>query len=149
MNLPVLLGTKRAVGRQAGGYKHLCDLACNITARWVNHQSKGKPFLASSLYIHLFHLVKTPHGWVNGNVGTRAEKAKGLKCTRGRRVDSKCFASPIPLSHGHGWSPGRSFSSVAVFSNGVNNHFGLSSCMLLEALSVQELIQKADYTYLP
>lgn len=80
-NLPELLGTgKRVVGRQVGGYQHLCDLACNLIARWVTHQCKEKQFLASSLYIYICASCRE-HG-VGGWMGEQAQqlrKKRGLQ----------------------------------------------------------------------
>lgn len=60
VNLPVLLGTKRVVGRQAGGYRQLCDLARNVTARWPVQK---KAILGLKL-IHAFVPPSENTSWV-------------------------------------------------------------------------------------
>lgn len=117
VNLPVLLHTKRVVGRQVGSYQHQCDWACNLIARLMNHQCRKLTILGLRLiHMHLCQLVRRSGGWMDGRVGATAEKEKkGFKHTWGERVHWKFLTSLTPLL----WPwlpPGSSFSSAAVFS---------------------------------
>ena len=87
---------KKTFGKAGRGLSAPMWLSRQHHCTAVNHQPKEKQLLTSRLYIHLWYLVKTSHGWVNGRVGASAEEAKRPSCARGRRVDSKCFALTYP-----------------------------------------------------
>jgi len=99
VNLPVLLHTKRVVGRQVGSYQHQCDWACNLIARLMNHQCRKLTILGLRLiHMHLCQLVRRSGGWMDGRVGATAEKEKkGFKHTWGERVHWK-FLTSLTLS---------------------------------------------------
>lgn len=99
VNLPVLLDTKRVVGRQVGSYQHQCDWACNLTARWMNHQCKKPHNSWPQAYTYALVPAGEKTGWVDGWKGRSNswEKKKGFNHTWGKRVDWK-FLTSLTLS---------------------------------------------------
>lgn len=121
MNLPILPGIRKFVGKQAGGYQHFSDLVCNCKMEeWL---VQGKAILGLKVIHTLCHLVKTSENpssvgeWKNRG---KSWERKGPQLYLRQQNQFKVLYPYLALSHAHCCSPGRSFSSVQFWAMKVN-----------------------------